>query len=87
MLALSDIMPIAMVPIPLERTIIADRGERPKLNADSSFTVTIGYGKPEDRSCWLSAIEGAFYLTMRIYWPEKAALDGSWTPPSVKRIR
>jgi hypothetical protein len=33
----------------------------------------------------LPAPEGAFYLTMRIYWPEQAALDGSWTPPSVKR--
>ena len=29
--------------------------------------------------------DGPFYLVMRIYWPEQAALDGSWTPPSVRK--
>jgi hypothetical protein len=28
----------------------------------------------------------AFYLAMRIYWPEPEALDGTWKPPPVKRI-
>jgi len=28
----------------------------------------------------------SFALALRIYWPEQAALDGSWTPPSVVRV-
>ena len=27
-----------------------------------------------------------FCLTLRIHWPVKAALDGSWTPPPVVRV-
>ena len=34
----------------------------------------------------LPAPEDPFYVVMRIYWPEKAALDGTWTPPPVVRI-
>jgi hypothetical protein len=41
---------------------------------------------PTQRQNWLPAPEGPFYLTMRIYWPEQAALDGSWTPPSVRKV-
>ena len=32
------------------------------------------------------APEGPFYMTLRIYWPEPAALDGTWTPPPVMRV-
>ncbi|HSR31195.1 MAG TPA: DUF1254 domain-containing protein [Anaerolineae bacterium] len=55
---------------------------------DGSLTVTIQRAQPQDtaeRANWLPAPEGPFYLVMRIYWPEKAALDGTWTPPSVVR--
>jgi hypothetical protein len=34
---------------------------------------------------WLPAPAGPFYLVLRIYWPEQAALDGTWTPPPVKQ--
>jgi hypothetical protein len=33
----------------------------------------------------LPAPAGPFYLVLRIYWPEKATLDGTWTPPPVKQ--
>ena len=38
---------------------------------------------------WLPAPKGKFVLVMRIYAPRKTApsiLDGSWTPPPVKRV-
>jgi hypothetical protein len=35
---------------------------------------------------WLPGPDGPFALALRIYWPEQAALDGTWTPPSVVRI-
>ena len=34
----------------------------------------------------LSASNGPFYLTLRVYWPEQAALDGTWNPPPVACI-
>jgi hypothetical protein len=30
--------------------------------------------------------EGAFSLYLRVYWPEENALDGSWTPPAVRKV-
>ena len=40
----------------------------------------------DDRANWLPAPEGPFYLAMRIYWPEPAALDGTWKPPRIERV-
>lgn len=38
-------------------------------------------------SNWLPTPErGGFSLNLRLYWPEPAALDGSWHPPPVKRV-
>jgi len=53
-----------------------------------SLTITIQREQPQaatEQANWLPAPEGPFYLVMRIYWPEQAALDGSWTPPAVVR--
>ncbi len=33
----------------------------------------------------LPALERPFYLAMRIYWPEQAALGGTWIPSPVVR--
>jgi hypothetical protein len=38
---------------------------------------------------WLPAPKGKFVLVMRIYSPGKtppSILDGSWTPPPVRRV-
>jgi hypothetical protein len=53
---------------------------------DGSLTIHIQHGEPdspEGKANWLPAPSGDFYLTMRIYWPEPEALDGSWEPPAV----
>ncbi len=34
-------------------------------------------------SNWLPAPDGPFYMVMRLYGPEKAALEGRWTPPGI----
>ena len=34
---------------------------------------------------WLPAPDGPFYLVMRLYGPETAALSGDWSPPAVKK--
>jgi hypothetical protein len=55
---------------------------------DGSLTITIQREQPQDaaeQANWLPAPEGQFYLVMRIYWPEQSALDGTWTPPPVRK--
>jgi hypothetical protein len=56
-----------------------------KKNDDGSLTIYIQKDSPgaEHEANWLPAPDGPIYLVMRLYWPEPAALDGSWQPPSV----
>lgn len=56
-------------------------------NDDGSLTIHIQKESPgaEREANWLPAPAGPVYLVMRLYWPEPAALDGSWQPPSVVR--
>ena len=34
---------------------------------------------------WLPAPDGLFSLSLRIYWPEQAILDGKWEPSAIKK--
>lgn len=54
---------------------------------DGSLTFYIQKESPEKKleSNWLPAPDGAFYAVMRLYGPEKEALEGKWVnPPLVK---
>jgi hypothetical protein len=39
-------------------------------------------GKDKDAN-WLPALDGPFYMVMRLYGPEADALEGKWAPPQV----
>jgi hypothetical protein len=41
---------------------------------------------PDKGSNWLPAPAGEFNLAMRIYSPRREVLDGTWTPPPVRRL-
>jgi hypothetical protein len=56
-----------------------------KKNADRSLDIVIQKDKPSDTSNWLPAPPGDFNLTMRLYGPGTAVLDGSYRLPPVKR--
>jgi hypothetical protein len=78
-----------LVENPINRYLINSTTPGRVYGEDGSLTVTIQREQPREaaeRANWLPAPEGSFYLVMRIYWPEQAALDGSWTPPPVVRI-
>jgi hypothetical protein len=56
-------------------------------NDDGSITFHISKEPPgkDLEPNWLPAPDGPFYLVMRLYGPEKKALEGDWTPPEVTR--
>jgi hypothetical protein len=58
-----------------------------KRDADGGITLYVQNGSPggERESNWLPAPKGPFFLVMRLYWPEKPALDGKWKQPPLKR--
>ncbi len=54
-----------------------------------SLDIQIQHDEPDSesgRANWLPSPSGDFYLTIRIYWPEQEALDGTWEPPPVVRV-
>jgi hypothetical protein len=59
-----------------------------KYNEDGSLDVYIQKDSPgkDQEANWLPAAAGDFSITMRVYWPKPAMLEGSWTPPPLKRV-
>jgi hypothetical protein len=78
-----------LVENPINRYLINSTTQGLVYGQDDSLTITIQHQEPQDadqRANWLPAPEGPFYLVLRIYWPEMASLDGSWNPPSVRKV-
>lgn len=60
-----------------------------KYNPDGSLTILVQADAPPaaQRDNWLPAPKGGdFTLYVRAYWPKAAVMDGSWTPPPVKKV-
>ena len=73
---------------PIQRYAIGNR-EHLRYDSDGSLMLYIQRESPgRDReSNWLpTPRQGAFTMTLRLYWPEPKALDGTWAPPLVKRV-
>ncbi len=73
---------------PLDRYLLSsEMMDQFKLEEDGSLVLHIGKDAPgEDlKANWLPAPDGPFYMTMRLYGPEKDALEGRWSPPKAKK--
>ena len=72
----------------IDRFAIGDRDDL-TFNADGSLDLYLQHANPgaDKVSNWLPAPEGPLGITMRLYAPEPEALDGTWTPPPVRRTR
>jgi hypothetical protein len=54
---------------------------------EGGLTLLIQHASPgtENQANWLPAPEGPFSMIMRLYWPEVAALEGSWKAPPLQQ--
>lgn len=54
-----------------------------KRDPDGGLTLLIQHESPgkDKESNWLPAPKGPFILNLRLYWPQAAAIDGTWTAP------
>lgn len=77
-----------LVANPIDRYLI-NSPMLPKLkkDADGGYTFYVQKESPgaDKESNWLPAPEGPFVLVERLYWPEKAAIDGTWKAPLPQR--
>jgi hypothetical protein len=73
---------------PINRHAIGDR-DKLKFDDDGSLTLYVQNESPgkDKESNWLPAPGDEFNLIMRLYWPKKEALDGTWKPPAVERVK
>lgn len=74
------------VPNPIGRYAIGDR-DKIEFNNDGSLTIYVQYESPgkDKESNWLPAPNDSFNLCMRLYWPKKEVLNGTWKPPRIER--
>lgn len=73
---------------PLNRHNLSPRNTL-KYNEDGSLDLYLQKDSPgkDKESNWLPAPAGKFALMLRMYWPRESAIDGSWEPPAVRRMK
>lgn len=79
-----------MIENPLNRYLLnSTMIEKMKKNDDGSLTLYFQKDAPDDalKANWLPAPDGQFYMLMRLYWPKKDILDGTWKQPMVKKAK
>jgi hypothetical protein len=68
---------------PDRRPAVGDR-DLLRYERDGSLVILLQQHRPEGDPNWLRTPSGPFSLALRLYWPEPAALRGSWRPRPVR---
>lgn len=76
------------VPNPINRYEISPHIGNLAYNPDGSLDIYIQNVSPvaSKESNWLPAPSDEFQFVLRLYWPQEAALNGSWVPPAFKTV-
>jgi len=55
---------------------------------DGAVTLYVSHQSPgsDKEHNWLPSPSDAFNLLLRLYWPTRDVLDGTWNPPPIKRV-
>jgi hypothetical protein len=71
----------------LDRYALGDRSTGLLRDRDGGLTVFLQHDRPAAGRVanWLPAPAGAFTVALRLYVPERRALDGRWAPPGITR--
>lgn len=77
----------AFVKNPIGRYAIGDR-DRLTVDREGNLTIHIQADSPgpDKESNWLPAPRGPFNMVLRMYWPQRSVIDGSWTIPPIERV-
>ncbi|MCE4223330.1 DUF1254 domain-containing protein [Methylobacterium sp. C25] len=72
----------------LKRYSLGTKNKTLKRNADGALTLYAGAKSPgsDMEANWLPSPDGRFSLYIRAYWGKEAILDGSWTPPVIRKV-
>ena len=79
-----------MVENAINRYLINSTTEGLVKDKDGNFTIFIQHQAPENKTQkanWLPAPNEPFYLTLRIYGPMEAAMNGTWKPPVIEKVK
>jgi len=77
----------AVVDNPIDRHVISSRRQL-AVSRDGSITIYIQRTSPGSAhdANWLPVPQDHFHVILRLYWPKRDVLTGSWTPPSIERL-
>jgi hypothetical protein len=69
-----------------DRQLVANALNRQALgDRDGVRTILLQHRAPAGHTAsWLPAPRGAFTVALRLYWPAKSVVDGSWHPPGIR---
>ncbi|MBB4215759.1 hypothetical protein FHT79_002928 [Rhizobium sp. BK212] len=75
------------VPNALSRYSLGTKNKTLEYNSDGSLTIYVQRMSPgkDKESNWLPAPAGEFSLYLRAYWPQTPVMDGTWSPPPVRK--
>ncbi|NLG45822.1 DUF1254 domain-containing protein [Gordonia sp. (in: high G+C Gram-positive bacteria)] len=88
-LTMYDVPDYFLAANPANRYSIGDRTAGIEYEDDGSLVITISHAEPTDpraRANWLPAPAGEFRPVLRMYEPDAAVLDQTYTVPAIERI-